>query len=377
MRADSELLILIGRIYDAVLDSELWPTVLANSAHFVGGSASALFLKDSVHKTQNNIFTWNYSSEYTQKYLDQYINLDPFTSAQFFFDVEEVISLGDIMPHSDFHRTRFYLEWVRPQHWCDAIAATLDKSATSYAAFSVIRHEQDGIVDEFARERMKLVVPHVRRAVLISKLLDMHKIEASRLVDTLDGLVSAVFLVDARGRIVHANTAGHLLIAQGTVLRGMGGKLQAADPTANRTLGNAIANSDAGDQVAGATDVTFSLPAKNGQPYLAHVLPLTSGARQLAGAAYSAVAAVFVRAAVLTLPLPPEIIAKTFKLTPSELRVLLAIVEVGGAPEVAEALGVSLATVKTHLQHLFAKTGVNRQADLVKIVAGFANPIME
>ena len=54
---------------------------------------------------------------------------------------------------------------------------------------------------------------------------------------------------------------------------------------------------------------------------------------------------------------------------------LLAIVEVGGVPEVAEALGVGEATVKTHLHRLFAKTETRRQADLVKLVAGFANPL--
>ena len=60
-----------------------------------------------------------------------------------------------------------------------------------------------------------------------------------------------------------------------------------------------------------------------------------------------------------------------------ELRVLLAIVEVGGVPEVAEALGVARTTVKTHLGRLYEKTGARRQADLVKLVAGLANPLRE
>jgi DNA-binding CsgD family transcriptional regulator len=46
-----------------------------------------------------------------------------------------------------------------------------------------------------------------------------------------------------------------------------------------------------------------------------------------------------------------------------------------GAPEVAEALGIGEGTVKTHLKRLFAKTGTRRQADLVKVVAGFASPL--
>jgi DNA-binding CsgD family transcriptional regulator len=104
------------------------------------------------------------------------------------------------------------------------------------------------------------------------------------------------------------------------------------------------------------------------------VLPLTSGARRLAGTAYSAVAALFVRKSAIEVPSPPEVIARAYHLTPTELRVLLAIVEVGRVPEVAVALGVAESTVKTHLGHLFEKTGVTRQADLVKIVAGFSTP---
>jgi DNA-binding CsgD family transcriptional regulator len=57
--------------------------------------------------------------------------------------------------------------------------------------------------------------------------------------------------------------------------------------------------------------------------------------------------------------------------------VLLAIVQVGGVPEVAEALGIAETTVKTHLGRLFQKTGADRQADLVKLVAGFANRLVE
>ena len=73
----------------------------------------------------------------------------------------------------------------------------------------------------------------------------------------------------------------------------------------------------------------------------------------------------------LDLPSPPVVIAKQFGLTQAELRVLFSVVEIGGVAEVAEVLGIAEATVKTHLQHVFAKTGTGRQADLVKLVAGY------
>jgi DNA-binding CsgD family transcriptional regulator len=51
-------------------------------------------------------------------------------------------------------------------------------------------------------------------------------------------------------------------------------------------------------------------------------------------------------------------------------------VEIGGVPDVAQILGLSEATVKTHLHHLFDKTGTTRQAELVRLVAGYANALV-
>jgi DNA-binding CsgD family transcriptional regulator len=53
-----------------------------------------------------------------------------------------------------------------------------------------------------------------------------------------------------------------------------------------------------------------------------------------------------------------------------------AVVQVGGVPEVADALGIGEATVKTHLHRLFGKTDTKRQSDLVKLVAGFSSPFV-
>jgi DNA-binding CsgD family transcriptional regulator len=181
--------------------------------------------------------------------------------------------------------------------------------------------------------------------------------------------------VDARGGIVHANASGHALLAEGSVLRAAGGKLAASNADAEGALYDVILAAGSGDAAVGSKGIAVPLPASEGERYVAHVLPLTSGARRGAGTSYAAVAALFVHKAALDKPPPPEAIAKTFQLTPSELRVLLGIVEVGGAPEVAEALGIAETTVKFHLKHLFEKTGAGRQADLVKLVAGFANPL--
>jgi DNA-binding CsgD family transcriptional regulator len=240
----------------------------------------------------------------------------------------------------------------------------------------VFRHERDGVADDDMRRRMRLLVPHLRRAVLIGRLFDLKAAEAASLADTLDGLAAGMFLVDATGRIIHANAAGHGILSAGDFLSAAGGRLFASDGQVDQTLREIFAAAGNGDAAIGIKGIAVPLTARDGEGQVAHVLPLTSGTRRRAGTTYAAAAALFVRKATLAIPSPPEAIARHYRLTPTELRVLLAIVEVGGVPEVAEALGVSTETVKSHLSHLYEKTGAGRQADLVKIVAGFSSPLL-
>jgi DNA-binding CsgD family transcriptional regulator len=130
-----------------------------------------------------------------------------------------------------------------------------------------------------------------------------------------------------------------------------------------------------GDAAIGTRGISVALRQDEGDPFVAHLLPLTSGERRRAGRNYQA-AALFVHKAAMANASRPELLAKSYRLTPSELRVLLAIVEVGGVPEVAETLGIAETTVKFHLRNLFAKTETRRRADLVKLLASFSTPLI-
>jgi DNA-binding CsgD family transcriptional regulator len=165
------------------------------------------------------------------------------------------------------------------------------------------------------------------------------------------------------------------MLAASGFLHSVSDRLAARDIRAHQALMESLAAAEEGDGAVGVRGVALPLATRDGGAYMAHVLPLTSGARRRAGNAYAAVAAIFVRKAELEVPSAPEVIARHYNLTPTELRVLLAMIEVGGVPEVAQALGVADTTVKTHLGKLYGKTGASRQADLVKLVAGFQSPL--
>ena len=376
MHDPERLSALIGDIYDAALDPALWIKVLEDTARFVGGSAAMLFWKDLASRRGQAFYQWGIDPIYVQSYFDKYIKFDPATSCQLFARVGDIISMKDFIAYDELIETLFYNAWMRPQQWVDAANGVLDKSATSGAMVGVVRHERDGLVDDEMLQRIRLITPHFRRAVLIGKIIDLNKAEAASLADTLDGISAGMFLVDATGRIVHANAAGHTMLKEASVLRTEGMRLIANDAQAHQTLTDTFATAGSGDAAVGIKGVAVPLLARDGERYVAHILPLTSGARRRAGASSAAVAAMFIHKAALDTPSPPEAIAKAYKLAPMELRVLLAVVEVGGVPEVAEALGIAETTVRTHLQRTYNKTGVNRQADLVKLVAAFSNPLL-
>jgi DNA-binding CsgD family transcriptional regulator len=367
---------LIGDIYDAALDRSLWVDVLRRAMKFVGAQGSGLLSRDAVSKTADIHHELGVAPDYVQLYVDTYARLDPFTMTMFFSEVGQVVGTVDQMAYDEFVKSRFYQEWARPQGWVDSAQALLDKSATSFALVSFLRNKTNGLVDDTMRQRTRLIVPHLRRAVLIGRVIDVKTAEAATFADAADGISAGMFFVDASARIVHANASGHAMLAQGSLLRVVEGKLVPNDASAEQALNEVHAMAERGDAAVGVKGIAVPLLALDGERHVAHVLPLTSGARRRAGTSYAAASAMFVQKAALDTPSPQEVIVKLYKLTPTELRVLLAIVQVGGAVEVAETLGVAASTVKTHLHRLFAKTGAKRQADLVKLVAGYAGPFV-
>ncbi|WP_439544022.1 winged helix-turn-helix domain-containing protein [Hyphomicrobium sp.] len=369
--AEAELSVLIGEIYDAALDPSLWVSVLEKSSKYIRAKACALYSSDLVSKAANVQYVFGIEPEFARSYAELYSKADPMHAARFFYGAGEVVAVADMIPYEEFVDSRLFKEWGRPQRLIDGATAVLEKSATGVAAFTVLRNEEDGIVDEAMRHRMQLVVPHLRRAVLIGRAIELKKAEADTLADTLDALAAGVFLVDPTGRLVHANGRGHAMLAEDGILRAAGGRLVANDPGADRALRSAFSAAEGGDGVLGTQAIAVPL-ATAGQRFVAHVLPLTSGARRRAGASYAA--AVFVHQADIDTPAAPEVIAKRYELTPSELLVLLTVVESDGVLNIGEALGIPEARAKTHLRRLFEKTGTNEQADLVKLVAGCAGP---
>jgi DNA-binding CsgD family transcriptional regulator/PAS domain-containing protein len=375
MFEDSGFSTLVTTIYDTALDPGLWSGVLASIARTMDAQSGALLSKDASRKVIDAHYHTGLDPHFERTYADTYGKIGP-VAISAFGDVDRVASIPELVPYDEYCRGAFYREWAKPQGWADVAVGVLEKSASGCVYLSFARNESVGMVDGDMRRRMALILPHVRRAVLVGKALEFKQAEAAAFADVLDGLSAGLFLLDAYGRIVHANAAAKEILDAADFLRSAGGRLVAGDAQADHALREALAASGSGDAAIGVRGIALPLIAHDGARHVAHVLPLTSGSRRAAGVTYTATAALFVRKATLVPPPTPDVIGRAYKLTPAELRVLLAIVEVGGVPEVADALGVAGTTVKTHLGRLFEKTGAGRQAELVKLVAGFSMPFV-
>lgn len=361
---------LIGLVYDAALDPTLWPRALEQACVFVGGSSGNLFWHDAATGQSAVLHLFNEEPQYTKLYFEKYLPLNPCFPAAAFSEVGVVYASTDFVPFEEMVDTRFYEEWMKPQGMIDALGANLEKGATNSSIVSVRMHEKDGFADADLRRRFALIVPHFQRAVSIGRLFDQSKAAQAVLTQTLDNISAAVFLVGPNGRLVLSNLPGRMMLDEAVLLTERNGVLFAIEPEAQRALRDALLVADRGDAAAdggGPISLSAALPGH----WFANVLPLTSGDRQRTGMLHSAAAAVFVRRTSPASPPPLEVLAKLYKLTASEVRLIDGVMKVSGVKALAELLGLRQATVKTHLHNVFRKTGTARQSELVKLIAGF------
>ncbi|OKO79861.1 LuxR family transcriptional regulator [Bradyrhizobium sp. NAS96.2] len=372
MRSEAALLSeLIGLVYDAALDPALWPRALEQACVFVGGSSGNLFWHDASTEQSAVLHLFNIEPHYTKLYYEKYLPLNPIFPAATFYDAGHVYGSTDLVPFEEMAETVFYDGWMRPQGIIDFVGANVEKSATSSSIIAVLMNEEDGPVDADNRRRLALILPHLQRAVSIGRLFDQSRAAQAVLTQTLDHVTAAVFLVGPSARLVFANAPARALLDEGALLAERMGALTAVAPEAQRALRVALAAAENGNAAAGNPGPIPLLTSLRGDSF-AYVLPLTTGDRQRTGALHSAVAAVFVRKTSPANPPPLEALAKLYKLTASEVRIVDAVMKVTGVRALAETLGLTQATVKTHLHNVFRKTSTAGQTELVKLIAGFA-----
>jgi DNA-binding CsgD family transcriptional regulator len=371
--SDSELLDLVGEIYDCAIEPARWPNTLERIARRVGGNCAVIALSPRGKRGFALKAQWNVNPDHEQTLRENFAE-NPSLPSLWYYDVDDTFTAYDFCGPQ-------YVEggWHRrvqaPYGYGDTALAFLSKSDRHFGSIAIMRDLHLGGFCSESMAELRALVPHVRRAAMIADLLEARTLARDTLAATLDLMNAGVVLTEADGRIVHANAAAERQIESRNALRRDGAQLTAPDSQSAAELRLAIGFAASGTKLeVPKSGITVVLKATDGHDLAAWVLPLDRGLRRDLSAGVAARAAVFIRELGDTAPIPAELFVRRYAITAAECRVLVLIVQGMTIAETAESLGISVATAKTHLIGLFRKTGTQRQSDLVRVAMSALAP---
>lgn len=219
------------------------------------------------------------------------------------------------------------------------------------------------------RELIAAARPHLARAFRVRRTLGQAQDCAARRQAMLDRLTAAALLVDADGAVLEQNLAAERVLRanDGLVLRHR--RLAARIPAETTRLLHLIKDAVAGAVRRGAGGGACCLSRTDASFYAVMIAPV--GVKMQSGCGTPA--ALVLIADPHQRPLTSEQTLRTlYGLTAAEARTARALLAGHEPREIADQLGVGLATVRTHLHHVYDKTGTSRQADLVRLLTAHA-----
>jgi DNA-binding CsgD family transcriptional regulator/PAS domain-containing protein len=369
--SEPQVLDIVGDIYDCAIEPVKWPETLERLVQYIGGVSAAISLQDPLKREVKLLAQYAIDARFEQVMRDN-LQLNPLLSMGWFVDVDEPFTGESVLGREDYLSTRFYKEVVSPHGYYDAALALLAKAGNRFGSLSVPGREPFSAA---SIDRLRVLAPHVRRAVMIADLLDARALRQDMLSATLDLLTVGIILVDPRGSIVHTNAAGARMLDERLAVRRDGQYLSCRDPKMANELKKAIECAASGSTADSAkSGIAIPITSAEGGDLAAWILPLDRGLRNELAAPFAASLAVFLRQMGDTSPFPGELFVKRFGISPAECRVLMMLTQGMSPKEAAETLGISEATAKSHLQRLFQKTGTDRQADLMRLAMSALAP---
>jgi DNA-binding CsgD family transcriptional regulator/PAS domain-containing protein len=372
----SRLSELIGSIYDCALDPDRWEATLSEVAEAFDCAVVSLTLND----LGNNRFLINKAAGWEPDLLrlkserhvgeinarlTEWLTLQPTLDEMF---------VTSVHLSRDYIQNSLYVEeCLKPQGIVDIMHMFLMHTHRQFAEIGLGRHVRQGAITPREIELGRLLLPHLRKVVTISNILDVRSIERAHMAEALDALRCGVVLTDEGGVILHANRSAEQMMRDGGPIRSSHDVLSASTPSASWALCKAIMHAARDGAQPGESSSPIRLDEADRMPAYAHVLPLATGDLRTR-LQPDAVAAVFIA-------LPDEqsggigLLAQAFNLTAAEIRTLEGLIGGATLDEIAHRLGIARSTAKTHLDHIFAKTGVSRRTELVRLAMQLSQPV--
>jgi DNA-binding CsgD family transcriptional regulator/PAS domain-containing protein len=354
---------LIAQIYDAATEPALWLPFIRTVAHAAEARTGVIYQSDLRAGTARMICAHELDPSRQPEYERYYNALDPFQPRALRASTPRVSSTHKLISDSELERTEFYCDFLRPQSIFYATGGVVAHENGMAAIFGVQRDRGDGPFDDTIELWLDRLAPHIRRSLHLGQRLEASDRAAGSTLDIFATWTDALLIADGAGRILFSNGAAEKLLAASPMAPR--GRLTNSSSAPVRALADMIA---AAANCAGGRPFDGELPSSCVLPINGRMLAVTVLPFRLQGhvpGTTRAAALVTLRAAAADGGL--QALARRYGLTAAEARLWRELLAGKALKTIAGESNVSVETLRIHLKHLFQKTGVHRQPELMRL----------
>ena len=359
---------LMGQIYAAADEPRHWPKTLGALAAALGAEGGVLYVVDvpsglttfwSSAKLERTLF---------QAIRERYRPLEFLNRIRTEFGRDQALTRARVLADDQYEKSALYTEVLKAARIWHVLGGIVAGDKTTVAALGFHRPRNKAAFTDAEIERFSAFAPHVGAAVRLQQKIAALELRLGDADEVLDRLPLGVLLVDGRGRIITMNRAARQTVAKNDGLRADAARICRADVAAERDkLARLIASATKRGAAKGApVGAAMKLTRPSGKQALSVLVAPLTGTGQAAGSRRAAI--LYVRDPETRRGMPVRVLADAYGLTASEARLLGALLEGKRLEDAATQFGVSLNTVKTHLQSVFRKTDTQRQSELLSLV---------
>lgn len=352
-------------VHEGALDPKRWREFLEGLGRRLKGAATLLLRSPHVAEA-GLLYSWGGSDEVLAQYAHRYFPLDPFVN----LPEKQVITMHDFVPVEQLERSRFYTEYLIPWDSVYNLGVDVRDGDRLYARLRLTRGRRAGNFTLAERRFVEYLVPHFDIAMRTHAALDATKMERAIYADAMDHLTLATVILDASGHVIHTNALARDILHRQDGIALANDTLALTHPADAQRLRDAIGRAIAVGRAAkpGIVEVLRARRPSGAGHYGIMIRP-AAGSVEADEATVSPAVAVFISVEEgPQTPPPVETIRKLFELTHKEAQLALCLANGRSLQEAANELGITLNTARAHLRSTFSKTGIDRQARLVRAI---------
>lgn len=379
IKIDNDFSELVGLVYQGALEEQPWQSALPALRKALDAQVVSLVLRPPTDDDQGVILNCvrpesdrepgsavlaNPNDWEVSAYREQFFSLDPFVN----LPLEKVVALEDVVPDSDLVTSEYYLHYLKPIDLFRILGVDTAEPGGMLARLRFSRRSSEARFKTGERQLLTLLTPHLRRAIEIYAKLNRMTSERDVYAGAVNQLSVASIILDEQGRLLTTNAVGQALLDQAEGLSLRDGRLHIEGRDINKELQQALTIIIKA-QMRGETSVVRALrvPRRAGRSDLGLVIKPVPASQWSEGQS-SPSAAVFISDPDLQESTSRQVLGELFGLTPAEANLATLLARGLSLAQVSVAQGISQHTTRAQLKSIFAKTGVSRQAELVRLV---------